>query len=92
MELPEELCQLTDMRELRREKAIEDYSMKEDGLLIQPAMEFNRNNPQKDRNYRDDGDCFPTKKNRVSKHILQQSRMYFVKAEQKQSLKIKFIW
>lgn len=42
MELPEELRQLADMQKLRREKVIEDYRMNEDGLLIQPAMEFNR--------------------------------------------------
>ncbi|KAL2303547.1 hypothetical protein Nmel_008819 [Mimus melanotis] len=37
MELPNELCQLADM-----EKAIEDYRMNEDGLLIKPAMAFNK--------------------------------------------------
>lgn len=41
-ELPEELCQLADMQKLRREKAIEDYWMNEDGLSIKSAMEFNR--------------------------------------------------
>ncbi|XP_035751625.1 piRNA biogenesis protein EXD1 isoform X3 [Egretta garzetta] len=62
-ELPEELHQLADIQKLRREKAIKDYRMNEDGLLIRPAMELKkRSNPQKDGNYRDDGDCFPTNK------------------------------
>ncbi|XP_074440679.1 piRNA biogenesis protein EXD1 isoform X1 [Larus michahellis] len=63
MELPEELRQLTNIQKLRREKAIKDYRMNEDGLLIRPAMELKeRNDPQKDGNYRDDRDCFPTDK------------------------------
>ncbi|KAM7019744.1 LOW QUALITY PROTEIN: piRNA biogenesis protein EXD1 [Passerculus sandwichensis] len=63
LELPEELCQLAEIQKLRREKVIEDYRMNEDGLLIQPAVEFNRGKQStEDRNYRDDGDCFPTKK------------------------------
>lgn len=63
MELPEELRQLADIQKLRREKAIKDYRMNEDGLLIRPAMELKEgNDPQKDGNYRDDGDCFPTNK------------------------------
>lgn len=58
MELPEELRQLADIQKLRREKAIRDYRMNEDGLLIRPAMELKeRNDPQKDGNCRDDGDC-----------------------------------
>ncbi|KAM6254962.1 piRNA biogenesis protein EXD1 isoform 6-T10 [Spheniscus humboldti] len=63
MELPEELRQLADIQKLRRDKAIKDYKMNEDGLLIRPAMELKeRNDPQKDGNYRDDGDCFPKSK------------------------------
>ncbi|KAM9290029.1 piRNA biogenesis protein EXD1 isoform 2-T2 [Cariama cristata] len=63
MELPEELRQLADIQKLRREKAIKDYKMNEDGLLIRPTMELKeRSNPQKDGNYRDDEDCFPTNK------------------------------
>ncbi|KAM4779392.1 LOW QUALITY PROTEIN: piRNA biogenesis protein EXD1 [Cyanocitta cristata] len=81
MELPEEQCQLADIQKLRRKKAIVDYKMNEDGLLIKPWNLIERNNPQKDGNYRDDGYCFPTKNSRISNHILQQSRMYFVKAE-----------
>lgn len=63
MELPEELRQLADIQKLRREKAIKEYRMNEDGLLIRPAMELKeRDDLQKDGNYRDDGDCFPTNK------------------------------
>ncbi|XP_059675906.1 piRNA biogenesis protein EXD1 [Gavia stellata] len=63
MELPEELRQLADIQKLRREKAIKDYKMNEDGLLIRPAMELKeRNDLQKDRNYRGDGDRLPTDK------------------------------
>ncbi|KAM6068125.1 piRNA biogenesis protein EXD1 isoform 3-T3 [Theristicus caerulescens] len=63
MELPEELRQLAQIQKLRREKAIKDYRMNEDGLLIRPAMESKeRNDAQKDGNYRDDRDCFPTNK------------------------------
>ncbi|XP_074680235.1 piRNA biogenesis protein EXD1 isoform X1 [Strix aluco] len=63
MELPQELRQLADIQKLRREKAIKDYRMNEDGLLIRPAMEFKaRNDPQKDGSYRDDRDCLPTNK------------------------------
>ncbi|KAM6444468.1 piRNA biogenesis protein EXD1 [Rhynochetos jubatus] len=63
MELPEELRRLADIQKLRRERAIRDYRMNEDGLLIRPEMELKeRNHPQKDENYRDDGDCFPTNK------------------------------
>ncbi|KAF2980021.1 hypothetical protein EK904_009455 [Melospiza melodia maxima] len=55
LELPEELCQLAEIQKLRREKVIEDYRMNEDGLLIQPAVEFNRGKQStEDRNYRDD--------------------------------------
>ncbi|XP_009472159.1 PREDICTED: exonuclease 3'-5' domain-containing protein 1 [Nipponia nippon] len=61
MELPEELRQLARIQKLRREKAIKDYRLNEDGLLIRPAMESKeRNDPQKDGDYRDDRDCFPT--------------------------------
>ncbi|NXU24066.1 EXD1 protein, partial [Thalassarche chlororhynchos] len=68
MELPEELRQLADIQKLRREKAIKDYRMNEDGLLIRPAIELKeRSDPQKDGNYRDDGDCFPT--NKAVSHI-----------------------
>ncbi|KAM6133586.1 piRNA biogenesis protein EXD1 [Phoenicopterus ruber ruber] len=62
MELPEELRHLADIQKLRREKAIKDYRMNEDGLLIRPAMELKENDPQKDGNYRDDRDCLPTNK------------------------------
>nr|XP_009931454.1 PREDICTED: exonuclease 3'-5' domain-containing protein 1 [Opisthocomus hoazin] len=63
MELPEKLRQLADIQKLRREKAMKNYRMNEDGLLIRPAMELKeRKDPQKDGNYRDDGDCFPTNK------------------------------
>ncbi|XP_075008262.1 piRNA biogenesis protein EXD1 isoform X2 [Calonectris borealis] len=63
MELPEELRQLADIQKLRREKAIKDYRMNEDGLLIRPAVELKEiNDPQKDGNYSGDGDCFPTNK------------------------------
>ncbi|KAM6358591.1 piRNA biogenesis protein EXD1 isoform 3-T7 [Alca torda] len=63
MELPEELRQLADIQKLRREKAIKDYRMNEDGLLIRPAMELqDRNDPQKDGSYSDDRDSFPTDK------------------------------
>ncbi|PKU28987.1 exonuclease 3 -5 domain-containing protein 1 [Limosa lapponica baueri] len=63
MELPEELRQLPRIQKLRREKAIRDYRMNEDGLLIRPAMELKeRNDPHKDGNYRDDGECSPTDK------------------------------
>lgn len=51
--------------------------MNEDGLLIRPAMVLKEvSYTQKDGNYRDDGDCFPT------------IRMYFVK----KSFKIKIEW
>ncbi|NXO52279.1 EXD1 protein, partial [Aramus guarauna] len=40
MELPEELRQLADIQKLRREKAIKDYRMNEDGLLIRPIVEL----------------------------------------------------
>ncbi|KAM6335851.1 LOW QUALITY PROTEIN: piRNA biogenesis protein EXD1 [Podargus strigoides] len=60
MELPKD--QLADIQKLLREKAIKDYGMNEDGLLIRPAMELERNDPQKDRNHRDEGDHSPTSK------------------------------
>ncbi|XP_005144016.2 piRNA biogenesis protein EXD1 isoform X2 [Melopsittacus undulatus] len=55
MELPKELRQLLDMQMLRKERAIKNYKMNKDGLLIRPtSMEFKkRNNPQEDGNYRD---------------------------------------
>ncbi|XP_035183285.1 piRNA biogenesis protein EXD1 isoform X3 [Oxyura jamaicensis] len=60
MELPMELRQLAGVQKLRREKAVKDYRMNEDGLLIRPAMKINeRNDPQKDAAHRDDGDCLP---------------------------------
>ncbi|XP_054684943.1 piRNA biogenesis protein EXD1 isoform X2 [Grus americana] len=63
MELPEELRQLADIQKLRREKAIKDYRMNEDGLLIRPVVELKeRNDPHKDGNYRDDENCFSTNK------------------------------
>lgn len=63
MELPEELRQLADIQKLRREKAIKEYRMNEDGLLIRPAVELKEGDDlQKDGNYGDDGDCFPTNK------------------------------
>ncbi|XP_076200726.1 piRNA biogenesis protein EXD1 isoform X1 [Aptenodytes patagonicus] len=72
MELPEELRQLADIQKLRRDKAIKNYKMNEDGLLIRPAMELKeRNDPQKDGNYRDDGDCF-----RKSKVVSQITSFY----------------
>lgn len=40
MELPKELCQLADSQKLQREKAIKDYRMNKDGLLIRLAMEL----------------------------------------------------
>ncbi|XP_064318430.1 piRNA biogenesis protein EXD1 [Phalacrocorax carbo] len=62
-ELPEELHQLAHIQKLQREKAIKDYRMDNDGLLTRPAVELReRNDPQKDGNYRDDRDCFPTNK------------------------------
>ncbi|XP_032845909.2 piRNA biogenesis protein EXD1 [Tyto alba] len=63
MELPEELRQLAKVQKLRREKAVKDYGMNEDGLLIRPAMELReRNDPQKNGNYKGDRDCLPTNK------------------------------
>ncbi|XP_025921599.1 piRNA biogenesis protein EXD1 isoform X6 [Apteryx rowi] len=49
MELPEELHQLADFQKLRRKKAVEDYKMNENGLLIRPAMELKE---KKDGNQR----------------------------------------
>ncbi|XP_054018122.1 LOW QUALITY PROTEIN: piRNA biogenesis protein EXD1 [Dryobates pubescens] len=63
MELPMELCQLADSQKLGREKAIKDYRMNEEGLLIRAAMELKeRNDVWEDRDYRDDRDCFLTNK------------------------------
>ncbi|XP_027313910.1 piRNA biogenesis protein EXD1 isoform X1 [Anas platyrhynchos] len=59
-ELPKELRQLASDQKLRREKAVKDYRMNEDGLLIRPAMKINeKNGPQKDGAHRDDRDCLP---------------------------------
>lgn len=57
----------------------------------QPWNLIERKNSQKDRNYRDDEDWFPTKKkkkSRVSNHILQQSRIYFIKAELENQIRV----
>uniref|UniRef100_A0A8B9QNL5 Exonuclease 3'-5' domain containing 1 n=1 Tax=Anas platyrhynchos TaxID=8839 RepID=A0A8B9QNL5_ANAPL len=60
-ELPKELRQLASDQKLRREKAVKDYRMNEDGLLIRPAMKINeKNSPQKDGAHRDDRDCLPS--------------------------------
>ncbi|KAM9190249.1 piRNA biogenesis protein EXD1 [Mergus octosetaceus] len=59
-ELPKELRQLAGDQKLRREKAVKDYRMNEDGLLIRPARKINeKNDPQKDGVHRDDRDCLP---------------------------------
>uniref|UniRef100_A0A8B9DRQ3 Exonuclease 3'-5' domain containing 1 n=1 Tax=Anser cygnoides TaxID=8845 RepID=A0A8B9DRQ3_ANSCY len=59
-ELPKELCQLAGVQKLRREKAVKDYRMNEDGLLIRPAVKINeRSDAQKDAAHRNDGDCLP---------------------------------
>lgn len=47
-ELPKELRQLADIQKLRREKAVKEYRINEDGLLIRPVVELNDRNPQKD--------------------------------------------
>uniref|UniRef100_A0A672TRX9 Exonuclease 3'-5' domain containing 1 n=1 Tax=Strigops habroptila TaxID=2489341 RepID=A0A672TRX9_STRHB len=64
MELPKELRQLLDIQKLRKERAMKNYRMNKDGLLIRPTpMEFKkRNDPQEDGNYRDDLDHSPTNK------------------------------
>ncbi|XP_068801988.1 piRNA biogenesis protein EXD1 isoform X2 [Struthio camelus] len=63
MELPEELHQLADFQKLRRKKAMEDYKMDENGLLIRPAVELKeKKDAQKEGNHRDDRDCLPTNK------------------------------
>ncbi|KAM9013095.1 piRNA biogenesis protein EXD1 isoform 1-T1 [Ara ararauna] len=64
MELPKELRQLLDIQTLRKERAIRNYKMNKDGLLIRPTpMEFEkRNNPQEEGNYRNDLDHSPTNK------------------------------
>ncbi|OXB82276.1 UNVERIFIED_CONTAM: hypothetical protein H355_007973 [Colinus virginianus] len=59
MELPKELRQLADDRKLRREKAVKDYRINEDGLLIRPVIELNERNPQKGETHRDDRDYLP---------------------------------
>uniref|UniRef100_A0A8B9CD93 Exonuclease 3'-5' domain containing 1 n=1 Tax=Anser brachyrhynchus TaxID=132585 RepID=A0A8B9CD93_9AVES len=60
MKLPKELRQLAGVQKLRREKAVKDYRMNEDGLLIRPAVKINeRSDAQKDAAHRDDGDCLP---------------------------------
>ncbi|XP_037249321.1 piRNA biogenesis protein EXD1 isoform X2 [Falco biarmicus] len=55
-ELPEELRQLAEIQKLRREKAIKDYRMNGDGLLIRPAMELEERNDPQDGNYGDHRD------------------------------------
>lgn len=40
MDLPVELRQLADFQKLRREKAVKEYRVNEEGLLIRPALEF----------------------------------------------------
>ncbi|KAM6273492.1 LOW QUALITY PROTEIN: piRNA biogenesis protein EXD1 [Porphyrio hochstetteri] len=62
MELPKELHQLADIWRQRREKAIKDYRMNEEGLLIRTVTELKESDPQKDGNQRDDGNHFPTAK------------------------------
>lgn len=47
-ELPKELRQLADIQKLRREKAVKEYRINEDGLLIRSVVELNDRNPQKD--------------------------------------------
>ncbi|OXB61157.1 hypothetical protein ASZ78_008441 [Callipepla squamata] len=61
MELPKELRQLADDRKLRREKAVKDYRINEDGLLIRPVIELNERIPQKGETHRDDRDYLPPK-------------------------------
>ncbi|XP_031449375.1 piRNA biogenesis protein EXD1 [Phasianus colchicus] len=51
MELPKELRQLADIQKLRREKAVKEYRISEDGLLIRPVIELNERNPQKDETH-----------------------------------------
>uniref|UniRef100_A0A8B9IRQ9 Exonuclease 3'-5' domain containing 1 n=1 Tax=Amazona collaria TaxID=241587 RepID=A0A8B9IRQ9_9PSIT len=69
MELPKELRQLLDIQTLRKERAVRNYKMNKDGLLIRPTpMEFKkRNDPQEDGNYGDDVDHSPT--NKVVSHL-----------------------
>ncbi|XP_071600828.1 piRNA biogenesis protein EXD1 isoform X4 [Heliangelus exortis] len=63
MELPEELRQLAATQKQRQKKAIKEYRMNEDGLLIRPLLELKeKSDPQKDGNCRDDSDGFPTNK------------------------------
>ncbi|XP_019407035.1 PREDICTED: piRNA biogenesis protein EXD1 isoform X2 [Crocodylus porosus] len=40
MELPAELRQLADFQKLRRKKAVKEYRVNEEGLLIRPTLEF----------------------------------------------------
>lgn len=58
-ELPKELRQLADIQKLRREKAVKEYRINEDGLLIRPVVELNDRNPQKDETLWSDRDCLP---------------------------------
>ncbi|XP_042720433.1 piRNA biogenesis protein EXD1 isoform X1 [Lagopus leucura] len=51
MELPKELRQLADIQKLRREKAVKEYRISEDGLLIRPVIELNERNPQRDETH-----------------------------------------
>ncbi|XP_025889235.1 piRNA biogenesis protein EXD1 isoform X1 [Nothoprocta perdicaria] len=61
MELPEELLQLTDLQKLRRKKAMEDYKINENGLLIRPAMKLKeKKDMQKDGSHREVGDYLLT--------------------------------
>lgn len=72
-ELPKELRQLADIQKLRREKAVKEYRINEDGLLIRPVVELNDRNPQKDETLWNDRDCLPPGWSSVSNYILQQS-------------------
>ncbi|XP_054256217.1 LOW QUALITY PROTEIN: piRNA biogenesis protein EXD1 [Indicator indicator] len=76
MELPKEPKHLADGQKLRREKAIKDYRVNEDGLLIRAATELKgRNDAWESRDCRDDRGCFPTSKVVTQMlHILQQCR------------------
>ncbi|XP_010709627.1 piRNA biogenesis protein EXD1 isoform X3 [Meleagris gallopavo] len=51
MELPKELRELADIQKLRREKAVKEYRISEDGLLIRPVIELNERNPQKEETH-----------------------------------------
>ncbi|XP_015719744.1 piRNA biogenesis protein EXD1 [Coturnix japonica] len=51
LELPKELRQLADIQKLRREKAVKEHRINEDGLLIRRVVELNERNPQKDETH-----------------------------------------